>query len=243
MTAAFVWNELKKMVVIDHEISQLRKATKKEQDQLTLAHTAHQKKVTALHEAELVIRTLQKEIDRGELSTKELRSQLQRKKNQLSSLISTKERLALEHEICKAEADLDALDTGLMTLLEQQELVKATLKKIKDEVAVSEQAIASLKKCTEDKCHECLEHIANLEHQWEALLPLVPENLRTEYLQLKSRIANPAVPVVSNSCGACFMSLLGQEVMSLSTRSVIRCRNCFRFLYMPDATTESLTGK
>ncbi|MDQ5941040.1 MAG: hypothetical protein QG632_766, partial [Candidatus Dependentiae bacterium] len=41
MTAAFVWNELKKMVVIDHEINQLRKTAKKEQEHFNNANTAH----------------------------------------------------------------------------------------------------------------------------------------------------------------------------------------------------------
>jgi len=243
MTAAFVWNELKKVVIIDHEINQLRKAAQKEQEHVASALAAHQKKMAALSEAEQTVRTFQKEIDRGELSIKECRGQIQRRSNQLASLMSNKERIALEHEINTLKADIDGRENTLMNLLEQQEIVKATLTKLKDEVARSAQTTESIKNCSETKCKECQSRIATLEQESTALLPLVPEALRTEYVQLKTRIANPAAPVISNNCSACFMSLLSQEAASLNTRLIIRCRNCYRFLYLPDATTETMTGK
>lgn len=243
MTAAFVWNELKKMVVIDHEINQLRKTAKKEQEHFNNANTAHQKKVATLAEAEHTIRDLQKKIDHGELSVRELRTQLQRKRNQLASMVSAKERTATEHEIEKITAEIDAVETITMTVLDQQEVVKATLEKIKSEVSLSSEAIESLRRCNEIKCQECQANIAALEQEWGALLPQVPAELRKEYLQMKERVANPAVPIVDNTCSACFTNLLGQEITGLSTRAVIRCRSCYRFLYVPDATTATLSGK
>ncbi|MDQ5941163.1 MAG: uncharacterized protein QG632_889 [Candidatus Dependentiae bacterium] len=243
MTAAFVWNELKKMVVIDHEINQLRKTAKKEQEHFNNSNTAHQKKVATLAEAEHTIRDLQKKIDHGELSVRELRTQLQRKRNQLASMVSAKERTATEHEIEKITAEIDAVETITMTVLDQQEVVKATLEKIKSEVSLSSEAIESLRRCNEIKCQECQANIAALEQEWGALLPQVPAELRKEYLQMKERVANPAVPIVDNTCSACFTNLLGQEITGLSTRAVIRCRSCYRFLYVPDATTATLSGK
>ncbi len=243
MTTAFVWNELKKMVVIDHEINQLRKAAKKEQDLLISANTAHQKKVATLTEAEHTIRDFQKKIDQGELSVRDLRTQLQRKENQLASMVNAKERIATEHEIEKITAEIDAVETAAMTALEQQELVKATLEKLKSEVSLSGEAIESLRRCSEIKCQECQANIAALEQEWNTLLPQVPAELRKEYLQMKERVANPAVPIADNTCSACFTNLLGQEIMGLSTRAVIRCRSCYRFLYVPDATTATLSGK
>jgi len=243
MTTSFVWNELKKMVVIDHEISRIRKIISKEQEAAATARITHQKKLEVFASTEQAVRALQKQLDQCELSIKDLRTQLHRKEEQQARLAGAKEREAIQHEIEKLTKEIDTAETVAMTTLEQQELVKTALEKLKEEVALSQENTTTACLCSESKCQEHLAHITLLEKEWTDLLPQVPEALRKEYLQLRQRMANPAVPIVDNTCSACFTTLLGQEVMSLSTRTVIRCRSCYRFLYVADATTNPLSEK
>ncbi len=240
MTTTFIWHDLKQLVIIDYEINRLRTTLLKKESLLKTAQVEHHKSLGLLHEIELTARTLQKEIDRSELSSRDLKAQIDRKKNQLASIMNNKERIALEHEIAKLLTSFDQVDTDILRLLEQQEAVKSSVEKQKKITSTLEVQLNAQQEEAATAATKTQAEIAELEKEWAITLEQVPALLRNDYLQLKKRVANPAAPIVSDSCSACFMNLLHTESLHLTTRSVIKCRGCFRFLYLPDATTESL---
>ena len=239
MTTSFIWHDLKQLMILDYRINQLRTGSIKEHTALTNAQVALKKKASLLTETEAALRAAQKEIDRYELTSKDLKAQLQRKKNQLAGITNNKERIALEHEIAKLANSFDETDTLIMRTLEQHDAIKQSCDKQKSELATEAMQVAALASTTAERQSDKEAEIKQLEAEWAATLESVPLQLRNDYIQLKKRVANPAVPIVSASCSACFLNLLQNESSHLSTRSVIKCRGCFRFLYVPDATTET----
>lgn len=239
MTTSFIWHDLKQLMIIDYRINQLRMSISKEHTGLEIAQTTLKKKAELVAQTEATLRAAQKEIDRAELSSKDLKVQIQRKNLQLAGIMNNKERIALEHELAKLATTFDDIDTALMRTLEQFDVIKASLDTQKVELTGEVEKVATLQKATTKKSAAKETEIKSLESQWTNTLEAVPLQLRSDYIQLKKRVANPAVPIVADSCSACFLNLLQNESSHLSTRSVIKCRGCFRFLYVPDATTET----
>jgi len=242
MTTTFIWHDLKQLVMIDYQINRLRALHLKEQAALSAAKSNLHNKKTAALETEAALRALHKEIDRHELSSKDLRSQINRKKNQLGNLTNNKERIALEHELAKLTSQFDDNDTQTMRVMEQHEIITTNYAAQKKIILEAEAELKTLEDQTMEHYVAHEQAIKALEAEWTAICDLVPAQLRNDYLQLKKRVSNPAAPIVADSCSACFMNLLHTESTSLSTRSVIKCRGCFRFLYLPDATTEQLSS-
>jgi|GEM_PF-2491524 len=240
MTTTFVWTELKKLAVLDYDIHCLQQACKKEEATLRALHTAAEKEASSLHDIETTLRILHKELDAGELEAKSLASQIAVKKRQLESLASPKERVAQEHDIARLASARDTLDTRLLTLIDQMTAVQHTLSRQKEEAAANTVLRTHAQEAATATITRSKAEIAAREAEWQASAPQVPEQLRAEYVQLKKRMPNPAAPINGQACSACFETLLHQELSSLTTRSVIRCRGCYRFLYIPDASTAQL---
>jgi len=243
MTATFSWNELKKLVVIDYAVNELQKALKKEQLAGQAAEKSHAEKISNLAAMETTAKLLQKEIDSAELSGRSMREQFKHRQQQIQSLIGAKERTALEHEITDIATKIDQADDSLMLLLEQQDLIKKSISQRKAEVTESENTLLAERQKRASAIAEIEKGKADLLMESSQQILLVPENLRNEYAQLKQRVANPAAPIQNQSCSACFTQLLAQEYTQINSRSVIRCRGCFRYLYLPDATTEHLENR
>lgn len=241
MSTVYAWDELKKVVVLDHAINAIQAKLAKTHKKLRDETERSEKQKTLVNQTELSARSLHKEMDKCELAIKADRLALTRKEQQLSFLSNAKERSALEHEIAKMRAEIDAKEDFLLTLFDQQEVVKESLKNQQEALA---SAVAALEAQTTSIHAEITALQAELtaqEREWNVLLEAVPEKMRVHYLQLRSRLKNAAAPVASDACTACFIELLPQELARLTPRSVIQCRNCYRFLYREDATTSVLT--
>ena len=241
MSTIYTWDELKKVVVLDHRISVITATLAKSKKKVLDETAQHEKQKTLLAQSELSVRSLHKEMDHCELAIKADRITLTRKEQQLASLGHAKERVALEHEITKIRAEIDAKEDFLMKLFEQQEIVKESLQKQQNVAAASTQALEAFIQSARQEIEAQQAELAAVEKEWRIQCEVVPEKMRAEYLQLRNRFKNPAAPVVNGACSACFMSILPQELARLTPRSVIQCRNCYRFLYVEDATTSMLS--
>jgi predicted nucleic acid-binding Zn-ribbon protein len=240
MTTAFAWTELKKLVVIDHEISEIKKIYKQSESKAKIAQSAHTALIDQQKAIEAAAHTIQKELALLELSHKDLKNQLKRKKELILSAMNAKETTALEHEITTLTSNLHTLDDKSMQLLDQQDIIQRTLQSHMQHIAHSSAALSVLSNDTHILKEKTDIEIAALTEQWQQQLLLVPSELRENYLNLRSRITNPVVALQGQSCSGCCIELLAQDMHSLSTRTVIQCRGCYRFLFIPDATTKPL---
>jgi predicted nucleic acid-binding Zn-ribbon protein len=242
MTTAFAWTELKKLVVIDHEISEIQKIYKRAESKAKTIQSAHAALIEQKKAIEVAAHAIQKELNMLELSHKDLNAQLKKKQSFLLSAVHAKETVALEHEIATLQSNRTALDEKSMQLLEQQEILNQTLH---SHTAHITQSLAAVSHATQelDLLKQSTDAaIAHRTTAWQEQLLNVPLELRDNYLNLRTRIQNPVVALNGQSCSGCCIELLAQDMHSLSTRTVIQCRGCYRFLFIPDATTSSLTA-
>lgn len=64
---------------------------------------------------------------------------------------------------------------------------------------------------------------------------LVPQEWLDHYIIMSSRVMDPVVPVEQDSCSACFTSIAKQDMLRLLKKALLKCKMCFRLLYMPSA--------
>ena len=231
MTTKFSWNELKKLVVLDHEINQLKKTVQSDQEILEsikkpLAIIEQNKEKQAL-----LIKEAQKQIDSLELCLAQLKQDQSHKNELLTTLSHPKEYDALEHERNQIEQSITEVEDKILAQLEIQEVAEKELAQAVN--AYKDAEIAAIEKTQE--IQQALsgynDQISSLQVQWNEQLTCVPSELMHGYTEIRSRVPNPVVPVVASSCSACFYRLLHQDDVALTTRSVIRCRGCYRFLF------------
>lgn len=72
--------------------------------------------------------------------------------------------------------------------------------------------------------------------QARAQRPDKEKGLPTEWLEkyaiMRESVSNPVVPVINDSCSACFYSLTAQDLSRVRRNGILQCKQCYRFLYM-----------
>jgi predicted nucleic acid-binding Zn-ribbon protein len=180
-------------------------------------------------------RESRKAVDRVELQMKELDASYERKTRQLENASNQKEYSASKHEVDSIKKQQHDLETELLQVWKAYEQSQAQYQQKKEEVASKQLTFDSI-------IQEKMQKIDALEQERVALManrPAALEGIPAEWLQtyamMQSRVDNPVVPVENELCSACFYSILRQDMIDLGKRKMLQCRDCFRFLYLPEA--------
>ncbi|MBI5201150.1 MAG: hypothetical protein HY925_06160 [Elusimicrobia bacterium] len=144
---------------------------------------------------------------------------------------------ALQTEIEAAKAAISDLETEILTLMDDSEIVakeeKAISAELKAEEGKDREEIAAFEK---DK--QNFEAKQNVERQKrEALVPTIPEDVMKHYDYLRKRKPGGAAlaPVLKNLCGGCRIALPPQVVVEVVKAAKLQtCESCHRILYMPE---------
>ncbi len=176
-----------------------------------------------------------KAVDEKELFMKVLDEKESDLKNKISSVSNQKEYKSLEKETLVVNADrlrheqellvlwnkLEGLDKTyeLKHALYEEQAAKfhAEVEKIKNEIVELQNQLKDLE-------------IQRLEQQQN-----VPQEWLDMYVNMKGRVPDPVVPVVNDSCDACFYSVTARDLQSLRNNKLLQCRDCYRLLYIPSA--------
>ena len=70
------------------------------------------------------------------------------------------------------------------------------------------------------------------------LCNVVPAELLDNYEHMRGLVINPVVPVVHNSCSACFYPVPAQDLAILKKGKLLPCKSCYRILYIEDSGQE-----
>jgi predicted nucleic acid-binding Zn-ribbon protein len=62
----------------------------------------------------------------------------------------------------------------------------------------------------------------------------LPQEWLEKYAMMKTRVPNPVVPVVDGNCSGCHFQIRPHDIAALRKRALVQCRECYRFLYMPE---------
>jgi len=176
-----------------------------------------------------------KDVDAKELYMKVLDEKESELKKKLASISNQKEFKSLEKETLVINADRMRHEQELLVLWnklegfnktyelkhtlyeEQAAKFHAEVEKIKNEITALHAQLVDLEA-------QRLEKQKNVPQEWLDM-----------YVNMKGRVANPVVPVVNDSCDACFYSVTPRDLQILRNNKLLQCRDCYRLLYVQGA--------
>ncbi len=180
------------------------------------------------------VHVLLKEVDTQELEMKVLDQQEREKKHLLETITNYK-----EYESVKTE-----IESIQQSQLQQEQIVLDVWNRLESAQRESEKAEKESHEMFEKIHHEIEENqqkietlraeLASLTEQRPEKEKLVPEEWREKYSLMRARVSDPVVPILQNSCSACFSIVTDQDVICSKRGALIQCKGCYRLLYMPD---------
>ena len=186
------------------------------------------------------IRTTQKKNASTLLKINRLQESYAAKSKALETVLHEKEYRALENERNEISSQITAAEEEALALMEEEESMQKAYAVVSADIIKTEHVVAEKNAISSSVIKALKTDIATQEAAWKTQAALVPPDLCRGYIEVRQRVPNPVVPIVSSSCSACFYGLLQQDTRALGSQTVIRCRGCYRFLFIPDSSTEQL---
>jgi predicted nucleic acid-binding Zn-ribbon protein len=238
MVGQALWKNLKNLVEIDQQIKKFNQKIKHSEkilkkDQLFIPNLQTQQE-----EQETELTNAKKNGSEQEIVAKEIREKESKEKKVLEKITNEKEYKAFEKE----------LKTITQQRIEQEDLlVKAwhNLETVEKKVAEKKEEILQKIKQLEEGIQAQVETLKDLNNQKETVvknrqeaLKIIPEEWLNKYERMIHRVSDPIVPVMGESCSACYYTILRQDLQKLKKSGVLPCRNCYRFLYYNEKEEE-----
>lgn len=222
------------LVEVDQKINSLNSSLSSHQKKIDALRTELAVNKQVCEKARLKFEQTRKEVDDKELEMKVLDQQESEKKARLETVANHKEYQSIKVEIDQLKKEQHQLEEQLMSVWNQLENAKKEL-----------DTANTLSSQQEEKIRE---HILEIEKQMaqiqiqkdESLLersqkePAVPEEWMQKYALMRARVTDPVVPVINESCTACFYKVSAQDMQELKRRKLVQCKDCYRLLYLQE---------
>lgn len=192
--------------------------------------------IDRLHEDFLDVKTAKlqarKAVDEKELYMKVLDSKESELRRKLESISNQKEYKSLEKETLVVNAERVRHEQELLVLWNKLDLLDKTYEfkhklheeqaaKFMTEVETIKNEIAQLQVQLDFLSTQRIEKKKNVPLEWLDM-----------YVNMKGRVSNPVVPIVNDSCDACFYSVTPRDLQMLRNNKLLQCRDCYRLLYV-----------
>lgn len=173
-----------------------------------------------------------KAIDAQELELKVLDTQEADKKKRLENANTVKEFQSLTSELEIINAKKNTAETILFDALSHLEVLK-------DQEIVytrtTEQTLATMldqqKKLEQTKQHDSI-ILETVKQECIAKRKLVNKDLLERFDSMLAQVENPAMPILNESCSACFYSVPQTELGPAKKGQLAQCKDCYRLLYL-----------
>ncbi len=173
-----------------------------------------------------------KAVDEKELYMKVLDAKEAELKNKLAGISNQKEFKSLEKETLNINAQRLQHEQELLVLWNKLDALNAAYDAQR---ILYEQAMEA---CT-TQAQTIQVHVADLQEQLTSLYAQrivkeknIPQEWLAMYVNMKGRVNNPVVPVVNDSCDACFYSITPRDLQQLRKNNLLQCKDCYRLLYV-----------
>lgn len=237
MTQESPFNKFLDLIQLDQYIETINRDSKKIEQEMALITAQEHAATVQLNDAKQQLHDAQKKVDEYELEMKTLDTQEQEKKRRLEFVSNHKEYQSLKSEIDllkKKQSELEDTLIHAWHLLEGAQAAYAAHQgraqeqttQLHTQLQEKQQAHAELVR----KQHE-QEQIRQGKEQG------VPAEWLDKYRMMRARVPDPVVPVVHGSCSACFYKVTEQDLVLLRRNKLMQCKDCYRFLYIPNPST------
>lgn len=222
------------LVEVDQEINSLNSSLSTHQKKIDALRTELSVNKQVCEKAKIKFEQTRKEVDDKELEMKVLDQQEKEKKGRLDTVANHKEYQSIKTEIDQLKKEQHELEEQLMSVWNQLENAKKELdsanslcqqqdEKIHQEIAQIEQQIFQITSQRDQKLQE--------RHQKDQS---VPAEWMQKYAVMRAHVTDPVVPVVNESCTACFYKVSAQDMQELKRRKLVQCKDCYRLLYLQE---------
>lgn len=222
------------LVEVDQKINALNTTISSHQKRIEALRTELSVNKQVCEKAKNKFDQTRKEVDDKELEMKTLDQQESEKKARLNTVANHKEYQSIKAEIDLLKKKQHDLEEQLMGVWNQLENAKKELDSANNLCQQQEEKIHQDIKQIEDE-------IAQLAAQRDLQLverqqkePSVPDEWIQKYAIMRARVTDPVVPVVNESCSACFYKVSAQDLQELRRRKLVQCKDCYRLLYLQE---------
>jgi predicted nucleic acid-binding Zn-ribbon protein len=173
-----------------------------------------------------------KAVDEKELYMKVLDTKESDLKHKIQSISNQKEYKSLEKETLAINAERVQHEQELLVLWNKLDSLQKTYEFKRK---LHEEQVAKFTSEIELISNEILNFQNQLAHfttQRIEKQQSIPQEWLDMYVNMKGRVSNPVVPVISDSCDACFYSVTPRDLQTLRKNKLLQCRDCYRLLYV-----------
>lgn len=239
MTHESPFNKFLDLIQLDQHIETINRESKKVAQEIALIAAQEHAALMQLNETKQKVHDAQKHVDLSELDMKSLDTQEKEKKRRLESVSNHKEYQLLKSEIDALKKKQNDLEDTLLQawhMLEGAQTAYAAQQHAVDDLTIR------IREQIEEKKKEAAELERKLKEEEAIRIGKeegIPEEWLTKYRMMRARVTDPVVAVVNGSCSACFYKITEQDLVVLGRNKLIQCKDCYRFLYIPNRLTAS----
>lgn len=170
----------------------------------------------------------------SELSSKE--ENINKCKSQLNALKTNKEYTTMLHEIGGHEADKSVLEEGILLIMDEVEVQKKEVEKVKGLVKEDENKLNQDKEKVSADIKEIEVTVGTLNKQRSEAVGKIDKAILSKYERLlKGKDSLAMVKVADNACGGCHMNLPPQVINEVNMKTdLVYCESCARILYIEE---------
>lgn len=179
------------------------------------------------------IHQLRKEVDMYELKMKTLDNQLGEKKEYLERVMNPREYQSLIAEINAIKREQNDMEHSILTAWNKMETGQREYDALEKSVHNQLQEINGKREEVKKNSLHIQQEIAAKEKEREHMQNTIPQEWLEKYAIMRAKVADPVVPVINDSCSACFYDVIEQDLQELRKRKLLQCKECYRFLYLP----------
>jgi uncharacterized protein len=188
--------------------------------------------LSSLEKAKSTLHNFQKEVHLQELRMKELSEKEKSKKKLLDDTSNQKEYSALKREIDSLKRLQHNFEKELVDSWNKLETAKKEHENIEKDLDLKISEINStIEKATKD-LKETKQLIEQYNKDRLDKEKGVPDEWLQKYNVMHLQVTNPVVPLVGQSCSACFQELTKQDFLDINKNKMMQCKGCFRLLYI-----------
>ncbi len=226
-----LWKNLKALVEIDNNIKQLKEKVKGEIQKVETSKSLIPKIQKNLLDLQLNCKEMKKKVDAEELIANDLKDKEEHKREALDKTTNEKEYRAIEKEIKRVTLERMELEDVLIQSWHKYDLAKKEVDEQEEQInkEIEETKVKTTELETELK--ESQKKLDSALADREFSTKNIPTEWLHKYERMKENVSNPIVPVIQNSCSACFYNVIRQDLQRLKNDGMLLCRNCYRFLY------------
>ena len=173
--------------------------------------------------------------DELELELKELEVKLKDVRRKLESVSNNREYQSLYSEMNLLNVRQDELEQSLIATWNSFETAQRACDTIEKKHSQQVAALNTHIQEIQEKKDAIMAEIASMNALRSDKLVGVPEEWLEKYAAMRSRVADPMVPVQYESCSACFQTIIDQDMLRLKRCALLQCKGCYRFLFLKEA--------